>query len=64
MLESVRDKIFYGGESDAEVRYIAPTILTNVTEEDTVMSQEIFGPLLPFVVVDSILSAVEFINRR
>lgn len=64
MLETVHDKIYYGGESDADVRYIAPTILTNVTEEDTVMSQEIFGPLLPFIVVDNVQSAIKLINRR
>lgn len=42
-----REKIFYGGGSDAGKRYIEPTILQNVTWNDAVMQEEIFGPILP-----------------
>ncbi len=44
-----KDKVVYGGESDAKSRYIAPTILDNVTFDDDVMQQEIFGPVLPVI---------------
>ncbi|HSI80782.1 MAG TPA: aldehyde dehydrogenase family protein [Solirubrobacterales bacterium] len=36
-----------------EGRFIAPTVLTGVTGEMRVMSEEIFGPVLPVIVVDS-----------
>ena len=41
------EKIFTGGKTDASKRYIEPTILQNVTWEDDVMKEEIFGPILP-----------------
>ena len=42
-----QDKIFYGGKTDASIKYIEPTILQNVTWDDAVMQEEIFGPILP-----------------
>lgn len=42
-----KEKIFFGGDSDAEKKYIEPTILHNVTWQDAVMQEEIFGPILP-----------------
>lgn len=42
-----QEKIFYGGKTDASIKYIEPTILQNVTWDDAVMQEEIFGPILP-----------------
>lgn len=42
--------VFLGGESDASERYIAPTVILNVTREDAIMKEEIFGPILPVIV--------------
>ena len=53
-----------GGETDASQRYIAPTILKNVKEDDEVMKEEIFGPILPVISVPSVRAAVAFINRQ
>jgi aldehyde dehydrogenase (NAD+) len=53
-----------GGETDLSDRYIAPTILKNVKEEDPVMQEEIFGPILPVISVPSIDSAIAFVNRH
>ena len=41
------EKVVFGGETDEAHCRIAPTILTNVTREDAIMQEEIFGPLLP-----------------
>ena len=51
-----------GGESDADTRYIAPTVLTRVTRADPVMGEEIFGPILPIIAVDSLDEAISFVN--
>ena len=51
-----------GGTSDADTRYIAPTVLTGITRDDQVMHEEIFGPILPVIAVDSLAEAVEFVN--
>ncbi len=38
-----------GGQSDAAERYIAPTVLTDVSPDTAVMAEEIFGPILPIL---------------
>jgi aldehyde dehydrogenase (NAD+) len=53
-----------GGEKDEESRYLAPTIISRPPSDSPLMSEEIFGPLLPFVVVDSIGEAIDQINAR
>ena len=40
-------KVFYGGEHNENTLYIQPTILDNITWNDSVMQEEIFGPVLP-----------------
>ena len=44
-----KDKIYYGGNTDREKLYIEPTVLNNVSWDDLVMQEEIFGPILPVV---------------
>ena len=53
-----------GGHSDASGRYIAPTVLTDVRTDSRIMSEEIFGPLLPIIPVSSLDEAVTFITDR
>jgi acyl-CoA reductase-like NAD-dependent aldehyde dehydrogenase len=43
-------------------KYIAPTVLTGVTHEMRIMSEEVFGPVLPIVVVDSEQEAIDLAN--
>lgn len=40
-------KIYLGGNSDKEKLHIEPTVLRDVTWEDAIMQEEIFGPILP-----------------
>ncbi|NML21709.1 aldehyde dehydrogenase family protein [Pseudoflavitalea sp. G-6-1-2] len=42
-------KVIYGGKFNADSLYIEPTIIDNVTWEDPVMQEEIFGPVLPVI---------------
>ena len=48
-----RDKLIYGGYCDAEHLKIAPTVLDGVTDDDAVMGEEIFGPILPIITFKS-----------
>ncbi|AZA89628.1 Coniferyl aldehyde dehydrogenase [Chryseobacterium nakagawai] len=43
------EKIYFGGNSDEQKRYIEPTILHNIDWNDLIMQEEIFGPLLPVI---------------
>lgn len=49
ILEQDKNKIVIGGEVDFEQRYISPTIIRDVTMDDSVMEDEIFGPILPVI---------------
>jgi aldehyde dehydrogenase (NAD+) len=42
-------KIFFGGRHNEETLYIEPTIMDNVSWEDAIMQEEIFGPVLPVI---------------
>ena len=42
-----QQKVLVGGQSDATSRFIAPTVMRDVILTDKVMSEEIFGPILP-----------------
>ena len=46
------DKTVSGGQYDEQTLRIAPAVMTNVTWEDAVMGEEIFGPILPVLTYD------------
>ena len=56
------DKIVYGGVTSEPDNYISPTLMTGVTADDLVMQEEIFGPILPILSVDSVQDAIAFIH--
>jgi acyl-CoA reductase-like NAD-dependent aldehyde dehydrogenase len=49
------------GKSDRNDRYIAPTIVLNPKLDSVIMQEEIFGPILPVLEVDSVDAAIRFI---
>ena len=46
-------KVICGGETDAEKLQISPTVMGDITWDDPVMGEEIFGPLLPVLTFES-----------
>lgn len=58
------EKVYSGGQVDEATHIIEPTILHNVTFQDTVMQEEIFGPLLPVLTYDSLDEAILEIKKR
>ena len=56
--------IFHGGRADESDRYLEPTILTNIEDDAACMADEIFGPILPVIPVDSIDLAIAEVNAR
>jgi aldehyde dehydrogenase (NAD+) len=57
-------EIVCGGQSLRDERYIAPTILKNVSPDAPVMQKEIFGPILPVLPVKDMDTALEFVQKR
>jgi aldehyde dehydrogenase (NAD+) len=58
------EKVCYGGKTDREALFISPTILKNITFEDKIMEDEIFGPLLPVLSFTDLNKAIEQVKYR
>jgi aldehyde dehydrogenase (NAD+) len=58
------EKIVYGGEKNPKTLQIAPTVMDNVTEDDPVMKEEIFGPILPVLTFEKPEEAFAFVQKR
>src|SRR5262245_17145065 len=59
-----RGTIYHGGQHDRADRFIAPTVLVNVSPDSPVMQEEIFGPILPILEVGDVNEAIDFVNAR
>ncbi|MCA8833377.1 aldehyde dehydrogenase family protein [Hymenobacter pini] len=53
-----------GGTTNAEHRFIEPTVLLDAPAESRVMQEEIFGPLLPVRTFSTLMQAVDEVNAR
>ena len=56
-------KVLAGGETDKARKYIAPTLLKDVTMDDTVMQEEIFGPVLPMLTYSSMEELISNLKK-
>ena len=57
-----KKKVVQGGNSDRKTLGIEPTVLDNVSFSDPVMQEEIFGPLMPVLVFDSLEEVISRVN--
>ena len=57
-------KVVLGGQADAASCHIAPTVMDNVTRDDAVMGEEIFGPLMPVLTFDDFDAVVDDLKTR
>ncbi len=64
ILEKDKDKIIVGGEVDFEQRYISPTIMKDVTLDDAIMEDEIFGPILPVIKYNGMEDLKYYISKH
>ncbi|MDX1326348.1 MAG: aldehyde dehydrogenase [Arenibacter sp.] len=58
------DKVYTGGKYNLDARIIEPTILTDITFEDAIMQDEIFGPILPVLEYDDLDAIIAKIKER
>ncbi len=58
------EKLVCGGESDRSTLQIAPTVMDNVTFDDKVMQEEIFGPVLPVITYENFGDLFEILKGR
>ena len=59
-----KNKIYFGGEQNASERIIRPTLLQNISFEDPIMKDEIFGPLLPIITFENLDKVITKVKER
>lgn len=64
MLKATKGHVVMGGQADPAERYLSPTVITDVSWDDAVMEDEIFGPLLPVLTFESIDEALSRLSAR
>jgi len=64
LLKQTRGQILMGGTQEETSRYLAPTLVTQVSWDDPLMAEEIFGPILPILTYSSLESAIAQISER
>lgn len=55
---------FLGGKTEPDKLTIEPTVLTNVSWDEPIMEDEIFGPILPVLEYDNLSDVMEAIHRQ
>ncbi|KAI1783576.1 NAD-aldehyde dehydrogenase [Ganoderma leucocontextum] len=64
LIDNTKGTVVLGGDADVSKKYIAPTLVKDVPGDDSLMSEEIFGPVLSVIPVKDVDEAIEFINER
>ena len=57
-------KTIYGGQHDRGKLHIAPTLIENVSIDSALMTEEIFGPILPVVTFNTTEEAMKIVQRN
>ncbi|KAI0692887.1 NAD-dependent aldehyde dehydrogenase [Cytidiella melzeri] len=63
-VDDSKGTIVFGGDANVQEKYIAPTVLKDVTLDDATMQEEIFGPVLPIIPVKDVDEAISIVNER
>ena len=64
LVNFIEGDIYFGGEHNSEKLFIAPTVINNVSWQDSIMEEEIFGPILPIIEYEDINEVITAINSR
>ena len=59
-----QDKVVSGGKTSPETLKIEPTVMDNITWDDAVMKEEIFGPILPVMIYDNLDEVIEIVESK
>ena len=63
-LAATKGNVVIGGGSDASTICIQPTVVVDPDPAEPLMTDEIFGPILPVMTVQSLDDAISFVNSR
>lgn len=63
-LAATKGDVVIGGGSDSSTMSIQPTVVVDPDPAEPLMTDEIFGPILPVMTVQSLDDAITFVNSR
>ncbi len=58
------DKLYCGGKTNKENRFISPTVMHKVSFDDKIMEDEIFGPILPIIAFSDLDEMIKEVKKR
>ena len=64
LIQIHKDNVVFGGNSSKEDLYIEPTLLDNITNDNKIMKEELFGPILPIITYDNFDEVLEIIQSK
>ena len=64
LIKTTKGDIVKEGKCIADERFVDLHVIANVSLEDPVMQEELFGPILPIVTVESVKEAIDVIKSR
>ena len=64
LIKTAGGKIICGGKVNKETRYVAPTVILEPDKDSEVMTDEIFGPIMPVYTYSDFSEAINFINSK
>jgi len=64
LLEKTKGTIAIGGNMDEDKLFMDTTVITGVKMSDATMKEEIFGPILPIITIESVEEAIDLITSR
>ncbi|CAD8195311.1 unnamed protein product [Paramecium pentaurelia] len=64
LLKDHNGQVVVGGQVNVNQRYVEPTIILQPSVQSKLMTEEIFGPILPVLLFDNIDNVIQFINSR
>lgn len=59
-----QNTIHFGGTYNRETRYFEPTVLADSSFDDSIMQEEIFGPILPVIAYNDLSEAIRNVKER
>lgn len=62
LINNSTGKVLLGGNSESSAKFLEPTIIDSPSYDDSILKEEIFGPVLPIVEVSSVEEAAEKVN--
>jgi aldehyde dehydrogenase (NAD+) len=64
LIETSGGKTLLGGSSVPDMKYIEPTVILEPKMDSGLMQEEIFGPVMPIIPIQSISHAIDIINSK